>query len=91
MDPKNFSKEQISQLEDKFSELLNDAIEIEVMYPNTDGNFTAYIVYDGTNNKANKGTIEFRCHVGCSQIEDLVIVNLTGRNFVPHEPINFQD
>ena len=83
--------EQIAILESKFTELLDDCIEIVSVNtvsgrntPPGEDEYDAYIVYDGTNNQANHGHIHFTCSPKTKVIEDLNVLNITGSNYRKH-------
>jgi len=84
-----FSADEIARLEGKLTDLLNDCIEVE--YVGTfDDHYCAVIRYDGTNNEANKGYVYFTCKRFVTRpelnglLEDFDVLNLTGRNYLPH-------
>lgn len=80
-----FNEDQVRQLEQRIGDEIDDLPEIISIGPNRDGEgYTAHIRYDGTNNKANRGTATFSCQTyGSNQgISDFVLTNMTGTNFV---------
>ena len=94
-----FTPAELSFLEGKFTDLLGDCIEIVGVGPATHDrpHYTAYISYDGSNCKDNRGEIDFSCRRYTTRpelnglVEDLDIHNISGSNFIPHDEINFVD
>lgn len=78
-----FTPEQIRLLENKLTELFSDCIEITALEATQNNReYVAHIVYDGTNNKANKGMVIFTCRAWPDTIEEFNIVTYYGINFL---------
>jgi hypothetical protein len=76
-----FTADQVRDIENRIGEKLDDAVEIFAI-DERDGAYRAHIGYDGTNNKANRGTASFMCQVRSKGVEDFKLTDLTGKNYI---------
>lgn len=75
--------EQRSRLESIIGQFIDDCPEIEWIHParfNKPG-YEVGIIYDGTNNKANRGRVYFTCYFRNDMIEDFELLDITGTNY----------
>lgn len=87
-----FNEKQVRDIEDYIGDAFDDAVEVTGILPSReseDGNYNAFIVYDGTNDKENKGHVFFTAeHNGKDKVSDFKIVNFTGRNYRKSPSLN---
>lgn len=78
---------QLQRLEQFIGDAIDDCAEIKKVFISGGTNETgleygAYICFDGTNNKDNRGTVYFTCHFPNSNtVEDFEVINITGSNY----------
>lgn len=72
------------RIENLMSDWFNDCIEFKSSEVSLcEGEYKAYITYDGNNNKPNVGTCTFKFNEVGDKIEGFEITNVTGGHFLP--------
>lgn len=83
----NITNNQIERLQQYIGVAIDDCPEIKRIFISggsieTGIEYGAYIIFDGTNNKDNKGTVYFKCYfTNPNVVEDFEIINITGSNY----------